>query len=58
MENELQKLSVVRRMELWLVRVQECHSSGKYIRKKDFWKIKLTTAVIPILIFRSVPNFV
>ena len=51
MENGLQKLGVVRRMKLWSERVQECRSSGKNIRQKDFWKIKLTTAVMPMSIF-------
>ena len=51
MKNGLQKLDVVRRMKLWSERVQECRSSGKNIRKIDFWKIKLTTAVISMSIF-------
>lgn len=33
MENGLQKLGVVRRMELWSERVQECRSSGKSVRE-------------------------
>lgn len=34
MENGLQKLGVVRRMELWSERVQECRSRGKEYQKK------------------------
>ena len=33
MENGLQKLGVVRRMELWSERVQEYRSSGKSVRE-------------------------
>ena len=39
MENVLQKLGVVRQMELWLKRVQECRSSGKEYLKKIFGKL-------------------